>query len=148
MTQKIVSGMELALEASGGSIVNGAFGQANDNNVLATNDPGFPFIRFRLEAGNASAALTAGPNIVLCRQALNQEGNASSDAPVPDSTYPHDRVGAFKVDAVTGVQYLYLDKDIRRLTGADESYYLQNASGQTLDAGWKLYATPFSWQDV
>lgn len=141
MSGEILStdGSAITLEANGASVSNGAIGAANDDSVLITDDPGYPFLRFALSIAAGTNFTAMGP-IYLYERTLNVL--STNDTPVPTTTYTVKRVGTFFAYAQTATQYLVCDY-VPRPSNGEAEYYIGNAAGQTISSGWTLTATPF-----
>lgn len=137
-------GTDVTLEASGASVSDGAVGAADDDDLLSTDDPDYPFVKFLFTGGNASSAPDAGGLVYLYERRLNINGGGSNDEPTPTTTYPFRVVGAFALAAVTGAQAVELDNLWERPKDGDAEYYIGNECGQSIDSGWTLTATPYT----
>jgi len=96
--------------------------------------------------GDAVLAVTyalapaAGDAVHLYRRDLNIDG--VNGATVPTPTYKNIYVGSFSVDLVATAQYISLP-DIP--LSADQEFYVENDSAQTISAGMTLKVTPKSY---
>lgn len=136
----LVFGTPKTLEANGGSIVNNALAQADDANYgVVADGANFPDARF-VAAFTFGTAPTEGTVLALYARPLDIDG--TNDAQVPEAARPTVYIGAFVVDNVTGTQYAeIIARDVPWLA----AYYLHNnATGQTVSAGWTLKVTPCS----
>ena len=134
-------GTTKVLEANGASIVNNAMGQADDAAYDFAVDGSYaPNAEFVL-AATFAVAPTQNTPIDLYAQELDIDG--VNDAQAPTVTYKQRYVGSFVVNNVTTQQFLKLRAyDIPH----NASYYLHNnATGQTLAAGWTLKVTPHTY---
>ena len=131
-------GTTKTLEANGASIANTAMGQANDATYSITADgAGYPDADFVLNAAFGTAP-TINTTLDLYAQELDIDG--TSDAQVPTTTYRPRYIGSFVVNSVITAQSLKLHAYDVPLVA---SYYLHNnATGQTMSAGWSLKVTP------
>lgn len=134
-------GTELTLEATGASTADAVFTQADDDTVATTDNAGYPYLDFELQATWATSTGIEDGEVRLYERLLNFEG--TSDEPVPDATYPRRHVGSFFPDAVTSSQNLVLEGVPRSRREAE--YYIENATGQTISAAWTLKATPWTY---
>ena len=79
-------------------------------------------------------------NTTIALYARELDIDSTNDAAAPDATYKPKYIGVFVVDNVTSTQYLKLRaSDVP--TVADYSLF-NNATGQTISAGWTLKVTP------
>lgn len=139
MANEIINayGTQKTLEANGASISNNAIGQANDADYSNSDTNDFPdaIIAF---SGAYSVAPTAGKSIDIIIRPLNFD--STNDAPSPSATYLQHKFGEFVPDASTSTQYLWCRvKDIPR---EGQVWLYNNATGQTISAGWTLKLTP------
>ena len=131
-------GTPKTLEANGASIANTAIGQADDATYgIVADGASYPDADFVLAVAFGTAP-TISTTIDLYAQELDIDG--TSDAIAPTTTYKQRYIGSFVVAAQTAMQYL-------KVRGYDvplvASYYLHNnATGQTMSAGWTLKVTP------
>ena len=88
----------------------------------------------------ASIAATS-TNIELYRRDLNSDGTA--DTKIPDASNLNKLVAVFKVPAATTVSTTnYMVEQDVPLSGGDCEFYLKNALGVNVLAGWTLKVTP------
>ncbi|MEY5100521.1 MAG: hypothetical protein RJA36_3240 [Pseudomonadota bacterium] len=134
-------GTTKTLEANGSSITNNSVVQADDANYDTVSDgEGAPDAEF-----TASFTFGTGPteNTVLAVYARALDVISTGDAEVPELARPGRYIGAFVVNNVTTLQYgtPFIGRNLPKLA----SYYLANVgTGQTVSAGWTLYATPIA----
>lgn len=131
-------GTTKTLEANGASIANNVITQADDASYsIAADGDNAPDAEFVLTCAFATAP-TENSTIALYARELNIDGTADADAPT--ATYKPRFIGVFVVDNVTTSQVLkLLAYDVPR----EADYYLfNNATGQTISAGWALKVTP------
>ena len=126
------------LESSGASVANAAMSLATTATYgIVADGASYPDADFVLSA-TFGVAPTVNTTIDLYAQELDIDG--TSDAQVPTTTYKQRYIGSFVVNAVTTAQPLKLRADDVPLVA---SYYLHNnATGQTMSAGWTLKVTP------
>lgn len=136
----IVTGTPKTLEASGASAANNTIVQADDANYgIVADGASFPDAKFVLSFAFGTAP-TENSAIGLYARPLNI--NSTNDAEVPETTRPTVAIGSFICNNVTTTQYAEL---IAEDVPWEAAYYLHNnATGQTLSAGWSLVVTPFS----
>ena len=138
-----VLGTPRILEVSGVQMLDGAFAEADDDQIEVAEDAGYPLIQFEFEGDWTTFAGINNGEMRLMRRNLDIEG-IGNHAPVPSATYPRFLVGGFFPAAQAGTQYLTLDGVARSLWR--ESYYLENATGETLNTAWVLRGTPYTWR--
>lgn len=136
---KFVYGSQATLEANGGSIASGAIGTADDLSYSTTQTADFPDAVFALMV-NYSVAPTADKSIDLFL--VPQDIDSTNDAQDVTTTFLRYFYGAFVPKAQTGAQYIYLEA-FNIPKGAKAMLY-NNATGQTIPAGWTLKMTPRS----
>jgi hypothetical protein len=131
-------GTTKTLEANGASIGNNAVGQANDATYgLVADAAYYPDAEFVLGCTFGTSP-TEGAPICLLARPINVDGTA--DTETPEATRPNVFVGNFFPNNVTTLQYMTL---IGRCLPLEAEYYLHNnATGQTISAGWTLKVTP------
>ena len=131
-------GTPKTLEASGASNANNTMVAADDATYSVSADgSNYPDADFVLAVAFGTAP-TVNTTIDLYAQELDIDG--TNDAIAPTTTYKRRYIGSFVVAAQTAMQYL-------KVRGYDvplvASYYLHNnATGQTMSAGWTLKVTP------
>lgn len=149
MALNLVKGTELVLEASGASISDGGFAEANDDDRQSTDNAGYPFgiFEFDTAAGGFSAAPTEGAIINLYEQTINSDSN---DAPDVDANNRNKYIGSFVPDLADAQQYLVLGPVPINLDGG--KYWLEWIDGgsgtASIDSGWDLRLTPVTYSDV
>ena len=131
-------GTPKTLEANGASIANTAIGQADDATYgIVADGASYPDADFVLAVAFVTAP-TGNTTIDLYAQELDIDG--TNDAIPPTTTYKQRYIGSFIVAAQTATQYLKVRAYDVPLVA---SYYLHNnATGQTMSAGWTLKVTP------
>jgi Tfp pilus assembly protein PilW len=131
-------GTTKTLEANGAAITNNAMGAADDATYsISADGASAPDAEFALAATFATAP-TINTTLDLYAQELDIDG--TNDAQAPTTTYKVRYLGSFAVNAVTTAQYLKCRAYDVPLVA---SYFLMNnATGQTLSAGWTLKVTP------
>jgi hypothetical protein len=138
----VVEGTPKTLEANGASISNNNVGHADDATYsVAADGGGYPDAVFVLGVTFGTAP-TENTTIVLLARPLNVLGTADCEAPENGATtYKGRFIGSFVLNNVTTLQYPapILAQDVP----AEAEYYLwNNATGQTISAGWTLTVTP------
>jgi hypothetical protein len=134
---------EVTLEASGAACTNTAFVQADDTNLSSANHSNYPLADFALKTIGFGAALASSGSLVvnMYRQPVNFDTTAGDEPSVSASLKAH-YVGSFALPlsaASNSTYYAHLDSVP---LVADQYYWLENALGQTINAGWTLKATP------
>jgi len=131
----------VVLEDSGAEGVDDAFGDANDADLADAQHGGFPLADFVLRCafGGAVAAMSV---INLYRRDLNIDG--ANDAITPSATYPVLLVGNFLIPAAAEAAAYYPCSDIPLV--ADQEFFIEDKTGQTISAGWDLKATPKTYK--
>lgn len=137
-------GTEIILEtaASSGAITNGSYYECDSDDLQSADVGGMPLAFFELDAaGTFSAAPTSGAVVELYEQKINSDSN---DAPDVDANYPHDKIGAFAIDAADVAQYVRIGPLAINESGG--KYWLKWVDGgagtASISAGWELRVTP------
>lgn len=133
---KRVLGSWTSLESNGGSISSAAFAQAND----ATLDVSTPlplFVDLFLQCAFTTAP-TAGETINAYARALDIAGGTSEDGQVPSANFLAHYLGSFLVENLGSSTTQYLALPQCTLPAEKCDIYLQNSTGQSLNAGWVL----------
>lgn len=132
-------GAQDSLDNSSAAVNDNTFSVAGDLNQW-TNDDDALYAYVILEVDYSSAP-TANSVINMYVRPINIVG--TSDAEVPDANYQHVFVGAFPVNDVTTVQFI--PKQIKLENSATSSvyeFYIENQTGQQIQAGWDIHITP------
>lgn len=138
----VVYGNSKTLEANGGSITNNSVVQADDDTYGIVGDgSNYPDAEFTATF-TFSVAPTEGTVLALYARPLDVDG--TTDTEVPEAARPTKFIGSFVVNNVTTLQAAQtLARDVPTLA----SYYLHNnATGQTVSAGWTLKVKPRSYK--
>ena len=138
---KYYVGTTKTVEANGASTANNVMTQADDAGYGAAADGGNYLDAEIVGAFTFGTAPTANTTIDV--YARENDIDSTNDAQVPTTTYKPCYIGSFVVNAVTTAQYCkFIARDVPR-TPSD--YYIHNnATGQTISAGWTLKITPLS----
>ena len=131
-------GTTKTLEASGASAANNTVVAANDAGYdLVTDGAGFPDAEF-VAALTFATAPTINTVVALYAQELSIDG--ANNAVAPTTTFTRKFIGSFVLNSQTGAQYIKIAAyDVPK----NANYWLHNnATGQTLSAGWTLKVTP------
>ena len=68
---------------------------------------------------------------------------STNDQEIPDANFTHTYVGSFPVNDVTTNQYITIDISLPNgQTSQQYEFYIENSTGQTIQAGWDIYVTP------
>lgn len=134
-----VYGASVTLEASGAAIASGAIGQANDLAYnLVTSGLSYPDATFVL-IGTFGGVPTENSVLTLCAQLLSVDGG-SKNTLAPEPTRLGRVIGNFVVDNSSAEQPMTLEAF--GLPRNAMYYVYNNATGQSLAAGWTLSVTP------
>ena len=131
-------------DATNDTVVNDAFSLQTDLDSTTpewTNSDDASFASFRLDATWASAPTVNTP-VNLYARLIEVDG--TNDEPQTDATYQNHYLGSFIVDAVTSAQKLVLaDAPLPNgNTSQKIEFYIENKTGQTISANWRLYVNP------
>lgn len=135
----------VALEASGASAASNVFVQADDAALGPSAHSNYPFADFVLKTVGFSTTVGTGKTINLYRQDLDIGNVAANDAPAPTASNKSLFVGAFIIpdaQASTGTNYFTLT-DVP--LNSNSNFWIENATGVSLNAGWALTAVPKSF---
>ena len=131
-------GTTKTLEANGDSTANNVITLVEDEGYsISADGANAPDADFVLSVTFGTAP-TENSSVALYARELNIDDTADADAPA--ATYKPRYIGVFIVDNVTTTQHLKL-----RATDvpSEADYYIfNNATGQTISAGWTLKVTP------
>lgn len=133
-------GTTKTLEANGASITNNSLVQADDANYDTVSDgEGARDAEFVLSFTFGTAP-TEGTLLSIYARPLDID--STNDAEVPEAARPTRFVCNFAVNNVTTAQYaIALARNLPKLA----AYYVHNnATGQTVSAGWTLKVTPYA----
>lgn len=137
-----VVGTTKVLESNGPAITNGSVVQAAvaSYDQLGADGAGFPDGRFVLTCVfGAAPALNAA--VMLFARELAVDGATNTE--VPTAAHPGRVIGSFLVSASTSQTLTLTAYDLP----AKADYYLyNNATGQSITAGWSLKVTPRSYK--
>ena len=130
-----------ALDDTSGSVADAAFSVAGD--LLAwTNDDDAPQASVTFE-GDFAAAVDAGSTVTFYAQLLNVV--STNDNEVPDANFPHIILGYFPLNDVATAQFITIRINLPNAkTSSEYQFFIQNNSGQSLDAAWNIHITPIS----
>src|SRR5512139_1482496 len=137
---------EVTLEDSGASVANAGFIDANATTLSSANHSNYPLADFALKTiGFSTTLATTGSLVVnLYRHPINFDTTAG-DEPAPSASLKAHYVGSFSLPlAGASNSTYYAQLDSVPLVPGEQAFYLENASGVTINAGWTLKATPKS----
>jgi hypothetical protein len=138
---------EVVLEASGASVANAGFIVADDASLGTANHSSYPLADFAFKTIGTGAALASTGSLVvnLYRQPLNFDTTAGDEV-APSAALKAHYVGSFvlPLSAASNTTY-YAHLDNVPLVPGDQTFYLENLLGPTINAGWTLKATPKSF---
>lgn len=129
---------QVTLEASGTSAASDAFLQAADVSLTSANHSNFPMCDLALTA-DFGATPTNGV-VRVYRRDMNIDGTA--DAVAPSSSFPRLFVGSIPIPGSASATYPLPDVPLSK----DCDFYIENATGQNISAGWVLKATPKTYE--
>lgn len=132
-------GTQDTIGTSSATVADAAFSIASDLSTW-TNDDDAP--RASVTALiDYSVAPDASSVVNLYLRLLNTQ--STNDQEIPDANFMHTYVGSFPVNDVTTNQYITIDIALPNTkTSQEYEFYIENQTGQTIQAGWDLYVTP------
>jgi hypothetical protein len=132
-------GTQDTLGTSSATVADAAFSIAGDLSTW-TNDDDAPQASVAMLVDYAVAP-DANSAINLYLRPLNIQ--STNDQEIPDANFLHTYVGSFPVNDVTTNQYIQIIIDLpNNVTSQQYEFYIENQTGQTIQAGWDLYVTP------
>ena len=132
-------GTQDALGTSSATVADAAFSIAGDLSTW-TNDDDAPMASITALLDWAVAP-DANSGVSLYARLLNTQSTNDSD--VPDANFTHTYLGRFPVNDVTTNQYITIDVSLPNgKTSQEYEFYIQNNTGQTIQASWDIYITP------
>lgn len=88
-----------------------------------------------------ATAPNANSYVNLYARLMNIDG--TNDQDVPDANYPHVFLGSFPINDVTTNQYIAIEIGLPNTVSSQVyEFYVENKTGQTLQAGWTMKITP------
>lgn len=130
-------GTQDTVTSSTAAVTDGSFSAQEDT---WTNDDDAPVASI-VFAGTYSTAPDANSQVHLYARLLNIQ--STNDQITPDANFEHVYLGSFPLDDTTSAQYVSIDVRLPNTkTSQEYEFYIRNAAGQTLGAGWNLYVTP------
>lgn len=138
----VVLGTTKTLVSSGAALSNNTMSAASAATYgVVADGASYPDAVFVL-TGAFALAPTVNTTLDLYARELGIDGTL--DAQVPTTTYRRRYVGSFPVQATTASQSISISAvDVPLLA---EYYLHNNATGQTISAGWTLKITPRSYK--
>ena len=132
-------GTQDTLGTSSATVADAAFSVASDLSTW-TNDDDAPRASVTALIDYAVAPdVNSVVNLYL--RLLNTQ--STNDNEIPDANFTHTYVGSFPVNDVTTNQYVTIDISLPNGKSSQEyEFYIENQTGQTIQAGWDLYVTP------
>ena len=92
-------------------------------------------------SGTLGSSSAAGKSIDLYARKMNV-ANTSDDDLEPNGDFKQTYLGSFALDVGT-IQLLTIDIPLPNYkTSSEYDFYIQNGSGQSLNASWELWITP------
>lgn len=132
-------GTALTLEANGASIANNAIGVADDDSYSRATDGSDAPDGYFVFSGAFGTAPTENTTLDIYYQELNISG--TNDEQTPETTYKTKYACSLTVNNVTTTQYLK-SRLVRDVPPEFSASLYNNATGQTLSAGWTLVFVP------
>ena len=132
-------GTQDTLGTSSATVADAAFSIAGDLSTW-TNDDDAPVASVTALI-DFSVAPDANSSVNLYLRPLNTQSTNNGD--VPDANFQHMYVGSFPMNDVTTNQYITITISLPNYkTSSEYEFYIENSTGQTIQAGWDLYVTP------
>lgn len=142
---KVTTSTQITHIGSGASLAANAFsGSADVSTALAGagNLARYPRADVVLMIAPTASIALASANLYLYRRDINIDG--TNDSPIPGTSNKTKFVGAFQAAAATTIsttQYLEIT-DVDLGPPGDCEFYVENALGVNVPAGWTLKITP------
>lgn len=132
-------GTQDTLGTSSATVADAAFSIAGDLSTWTNDDDALMASVTALI--DYAVAPDASSSVNLYLRLLNTQSTNDSD--VPDANFQHFYVGSFPVNDVTTNQYVTIDISLPNgKTSQEYEFYIENKTGQTIQAGWDIYVTP------
>ena len=133
-------GTQDTLGTSSASVANNAFSIASDLSTWVNDD----------DAKEASVVLLADWNTtapdadsVVNLYARLLDVQSTNDQDVPDANFQHVYLGSFPTNDVLTNQYIPRIIHLpNNKTSQNYEFYIENKTGETIQAGWDIYITP------
>ena len=132
-------GAQDTLGTSSATVADAAFSIAGDLSTWTNDDDAVMASVTALIDYAVAPDVNSAVNLYV--RLLNTEGTNDSD--VPDANFQHKYVGSLPVNDVTTNQYVTIDISLPNgKTSQEYEFYIENKTGQTIQAGWDIYVTP------
>ena len=132
-------GTQDTLGTSSATVADAAFSIAGDLSTWI-NDDDAPMASVTALLDWAIAP-NANSSVNLYLRPLNTI--STNDGDVPDANFQHMYVGSFPINDVTTNQYITIDITLPNYkTSSEFEFYIENSTGQTIQASWDIYVTP------
>lgn len=133
-------GTQDTLGTSSAAVTNGSFSIASDLSTWV-NDDDAKFASIVLLADWNTTAPDVNSSIKLYARLLNIQ--STNDQDVPDANFQHVFMGRFPVNDVLTNQYIPIIISLpNNETSQNYEFYINNLTGQTIQAGWDIFITP------
>ena len=132
-------GTQVDLDSASATVADAAFSISTDLAVFTNSDdaPQAAIVGFF----DYAVAPDANSSINLYLRPINIQ--STNDQETPDVNFQHTYVGSFPVNDVTTNQYIAIDISLPNTkTSQEYEVYIENQTGQTIQAGWIIYVTP------
>jgi len=134
---------QVTLESSGATCANASFASAAVTTLSSANHSNYPYADFQFMATGFATNLSSAGNLTvnLWQQPLNFD--STNDEPSPSASIKSHFAGAFVVplSAASNSAYYSQINDVNLIPG-EARYWIENALGQNLVAGWTLKCIP------
>lgn len=132
-------GTQDTLGTSSAAVADAAFSIASDLSTWTNDDDALRASVTALIDYAVAPDVNSVVNLYL--RLLNTRG--TNDSEIPDANFTHTYVGSLPVNDVTTNQYVTIDISLPNSKSSQEyEFYIENQTGQTIQAGWDLYVTP------
>ena len=138
-------GSRIELEAAGGTINDGTFTQAADNNILLTDDEGYPYLMFYALI-DWSTTPSANLPLNIYAQPLNLISTNDAEAPQADCLSIY--LGALIQDASTIDRYMTPPDAIIHRPHFECAIYLNNPHASSDVSDFELYCYPWTYRRI
>lgn len=135
-----VWGTQITLESNGASVSNGSIALADDTSYTTSDGGDFPDGKFVLRVQFGTTTGIENKLITLVARELSVDG--ANSCPAPTATYLEKTIGTFVLSSAADQYLTTFCFDLPK----SANYYIYNASGQTISAGWTLKITPRSYK--
>jgi hypothetical protein len=131
----------IALETSGATVANAGFDSGDGLSITSGGHGDWPLCDLEFYCPGFGSALAGVQVINVYRRAMDMVGG-SDDAVAPSDAYKQTYVGSFVMqlsNATNSTGYHHL-ADVPLCNAV--IFYIENTTGQTLNAGWSLTCRP------